>query len=195
VVGNTIADALEFIGDQINLPKPDRSMKKILVTCHRRENWGQPLLGILRAIRLIVREHPGVRVVFPTHPNPRVHRVVRRELHGLDRVACLPPVEYPVFIGHLKTCDLVLTDSGGVHEEAAMLGKPVILLRSCTERSEGLIDPRRQMAGSNSKTICSLVSRQLTHPFSKAELGQVRSAFGIKGASQRIVDLLEKNRN
>lgn len=193
VVGNTIADSLNHFTRQVPCQHDSQAPVRILVTCHRRESWGKPHLSILQAIKAIVRDHPQVEIIFPVHPNPLLRKTTRSELAGMDRITCLSALDYPDFIFELKRSSLVLTDSGGVHEEATLLSKPVILLRSKTERSEGLVDPDRQLAGWDSKKIRAMVSDQLKHPFSKAQLRKVRNAFGSINASRRIVRILEKS--
>ena len=144
VTGNTVIDALHHIvrPDYVFADKLDgvdfANHRVLLVTTHRRENLGEPMRHVYRAIRSIIEELDDVEVVFPVHRNPKVREIVREELGGLERVHLIDPLEYEPFANLMARVDLVLTDSGGIQEEAPSLGKPVLVLRDTTERPEAV---------------------------------------------------------
>lgn len=170
VTGNTVVDAalaarqrLELPGAWRHPPPLDRlladpSGRSVLVTAHRRENWGAGIAAIARAVVRIVRGHPDVRVIWPVHANPRVAQSVEDELRQApaevrQRVLLLPPIDYPSLIGCLSRSWLVLTDSGGIQEEAASLGRPVLVLRETTERPEILDAGLGRLVGAQEERI------------------------------------------
>jgi len=148
VVGNTVVDALLLGLEMIKKRGEEDYFKKyemidfdremILITIHRRESFGQPLLDVCAAIRTIAARHPEKTLVYPVHPNPNVREVVNRELAGIENLRLLEPLEYSDFIWMMSKACLILTDSGGVQEEAPTLGIPVMVAREVTERSEGV---------------------------------------------------------
>ncbi len=146
VTGNTVIDALFMIKEktsiltarQLKVWNKIQSGKIIVVTFHRRENFGKPVLAICRIIKEIVRRYKDVWVFFPVHPNPNIKRPIYQRLKGKPRVFLSPPLDYASFIGLLEKASLILTDSGGIQEEATALGKPVLVLREKTERPEAI---------------------------------------------------------
>ncbi len=141
VTGNTVIDALQLVIKRFGLTaKTPESVSgtTILVTAHRRESFGQPLLNICQAIRLIATVKPEVTIVFPVHPNPEVNRTVLNELSEYDNIRLIDPLDYPSFIQLMLQSRLILSDSGGIQEEATVLGKPVLVLRAETDRPEAV---------------------------------------------------------
>lgn len=168
VTGNPVIDALRWIaaqdtlGDGVALPVLT-GRRLILVTAHRRESFGQPFINLCKALRDIVVRNEDVELVYPVHLNPNVQEPVRDILEGLDRIRLLPPLDYLTFVALMKRAYLVLTDSGGVQEEAPALGKPVLVMRDTTERPEGIEAERLGLLGQDaggllkrSSVFCSI---------------------------------------
>jgi UDP-N-acetylglucosamine 2-epimerase (non-hydrolysing) len=154
VVGNTVIDALRWIESRsAPLPVPLPTDRMILMTSHRRENQGAPLSRACQAVRTLLRRDPGLCLVFPVHPSPAVREVVDRELGGLDRALLIDPVGYPEFVALMKASTLILSDSGGVQEEAPALGRPVLVLRDRTERPEAVAIGSCRLVGTDPARI------------------------------------------
>ena len=183
--GNTVVDALRWITR--SAPKVKGAHPLVLVTCHRRENLGVPMRRIAKALAAIALRHPEVLIVFPVHPNPRIATIVGPALHGFSNVRLMPPMPYVQFIDHLQRATCVITDSGGVQEEAAALGKPVLVLRNETERQEGLKAGLLRLVGTDRDAIVTQAHQLLTRR-NKAEPTDV---FGDGHAAERIVRILE----
>ncbi len=200
VTGNTGIDALHWARARI---AHDPSLagglaatagrfagKRILgVTCHRRENLGAGMEAIAAAIRQIAARS-DVAVVFPMHPNPDVRRVMEAALNGLGNVALMEPLDYPHFVRLLELADLMLTDSGGVQEEAPAFGKPVLVLRETTERPEGVEAGTARLVGADTARIVAEVSRLLDDGRAYAAMAQAHSPFGDGKSAGRIVGLI-----
>lgn len=193
--GNTIVDALQQIRDsdayrsaQVNAAS--NGVKQILVTLHRRESWGVPLEGMCGALRAIADRHADVRVVFPVHLNPRVQDSVSAILRGHDRIALLPPVGYLDFLSMIERSWVVLTDSGGIQEEAPVFGTPVLVLRDTTERPEAVESGVAELVGTSEGAIVSAVERLLCTPGARDAMARAVSPFGDGRASERIADVL-----
>ncbi len=197
VTGNTVVDALLQIRetDAYKAIQPPVHMTKgerlLLVTLHRRESWGAPLAGMCRALRTIVEARPDVRIVMPVHLNPAVQRVVRECLAGVSRVHLIEPVDYLTFIALMDASWLVLTDSGGVQEEAPALGRPVLVLRETTERPEAVDCGVARLAGTDPDAIVRHTMALLDNPAEWAKMARPVSPFGDGRASQRIADVFE----
>ena len=160
ITGNTAIDALkttvrEDYSDEIL--EWGQGSRLIVLTAHRRENLGEPMHRMFRAIRRVVEEFPDVKVVYPVHLNPLVQKAAEEELGGCDRVRHIDPLEVIEFHNLLARSYLILTDSGGIQEEAPSLGKPVIVLRDTTERPEGIAAGTLKLAGTDEGTIYTLV--------------------------------------
>ena len=159
VTGNTVIDALlsiaarDYAFEDGKVNAAIESGRMILITAHRRENWGERMRDICTAVKQIVSRNADVSVVFPVHKNPIVREVVFPELEGTDRVTIIEPPEYVPFVHLMKAAYLVLTDSGGVQEEAPSLGKPVLVLRKTTERPEGIEAGSAKMVGTDVSVI------------------------------------------
>jgi UDP-N-acetylglucosamine 2-epimerase (non-hydrolysing) len=194
VTGNTVVDALLHIrGTEAfrKTPLPvDRARRLLLVTLHRRESWGAALEQMCRAIRRIVERHEDVRVAFPVHLNPAVRDCVMRVLNGIDRVSLLAPLDYLSFLALMDASWLVLTDSGGVQEEAPVLGKPVLVLRETTERLEAVESGVARLVGTRESAITDAVEELLRDPEARDRMARAVSPFGDGQASQRIADIL-----
>lgn len=198
VTGNTGIDALKIGLRYLEMGKGKEEWEKlqsflapgrklILVTLHRRENQGEKMAGICRAIKVIA-EMGGIQILFPVHPNPAVHDVVNGELAGIKDVLLSPPLSYPSFLYAMKQCHLILTDSGGIQEEAPSIGKRVILLREQTERPEAVASRCVQVVGVEPEAIINAVVMLL----SQEGTGIIETnPFGDGHASERILAFLK----
>ena len=201
VVGNTVIDALhmmvhdDYVFEDHQLAElPLGEGRWILMTAHRRENLGEPLANICRAVRRLVEDHPDVHVVYPVHPNPRVRETVNQQLGNLERVHLISPVEVADMHNLMKRCYLVMTDSGGLQEEAPALGKPVVVLRTETERPEVVEAGMAVLAGVEEQDVydiaCSLLNdEERYHAMSRAV-----HPYGDGHTSQKIVAVLQQLR-
>jgi UDP-N-acetylglucosamine 2-epimerase (non-hydrolysing) len=199
VTGNTVIDALlSVVKSDYVFSHPVLSLinftahRLILVTAHRRENWGEPLRNICRAIRQIVHSHPEVVVVFSVHMNPEVQQVARVELAGVERVQLLEPLDYEPFVQLMSKVYLILSDSGGIQEEAPSLGKPVLVLRNVTERPEGVAAGTLRVVGTETASIVAAADDLLTDQAAYARMAGARNPYGDGQASQRIVAAIAK---
>jgi UDP-N-acetylglucosamine 2-epimerase (non-hydrolysing) len=197
VTGNTVIDALLDVaareydvrrGPLQEVPFGDGRI--ILVTAHRRENFGEPLQNICRALKEIAAAHSDVRIIYPVHPNGNVCRPVEHLLSGLDRVTLLPPLEYLPFVQLMRRSHLILTDSGGLQEEAPSLGVPVLVLRDVTERPEAVEAGAARVVGTNSDRIGIEVRRLLDDGIAHQRMAQALNPYGDGRATERIVRTL-----
>ncbi len=200
VTGNTVIDALQWVtarvGDSPALADGLRALEErfagrriIGVTSHRRENFGDGMQAIAKAVKSIASRQ-DVAVIFPVHLNPQVRAVMKAELVGLDNVALLEPLDYPQFARLLDISHLMLTDSGGVQEEAPALGKPVLVMRETTERPEGIAAGTARLVGTDADRIVRETNRLLDDPAAYAAMAQAHNPFGDGHAAERIADLL-----
>lgn len=197
LTGNTVVDALHTILAR-DLPTSswaqlDRSRRLLLVTAHRRENFGVPLRAICEALRILVEQNADIEVIYPVHLNPNVRATVFGLLAGKARIHLLEPLEYPSFVHLMNQSVLILTDSGGIQEEAPCLGKPVLVLRSHTERPEVLEAGVGELVGTDAATIVRAAQRLLDDPDYYRRRAQVASLFGDGRASERIVKVLREH--
>ncbi len=198
VTGNPVVDALREMSDAAcsaedppELCELPRGGRLVLVTAHRRENFGAPLESICRALREIARRYAGsVRVVYLVHRNPQVWETAHRLLGREPFVTLLPPADYLTLVRLLKRCHLVLTDSGGLQEEAPCLGKPLLVLRDKTERPEALAAGCVRLVGTDSARIVEEAARLLDCPRAYAEMSRPALVYGDGHAARRIVDAL-----
>lgn len=200
VTGNTVIDALHWVTAEI-ARKPELAAgladleqrfagKRIVgVTSHRRENFGEGMEGIATAIRRIA-ERPDTAVIFPVHLNPNVRKVMNERLTGLDNVALIEPLDYPHFARLLAIAEVMLTDSGGVQEEAPALGKPVLVMRETTERPEGVAAGTAKLVGTDPLTIVTEISTLLDDTGAYESMARAHNPFGDGQSSRRIVELL-----
>ncbi|MBX3440552.1 MAG: UDP-N-acetylglucosamine 2-epimerase (non-hydrolyzing) [Planctomycetaceae bacterium] len=188
VTGNTVIDALLSIvgpsqGKRVNHP----GRRRILVTAHRRESFGEPLERICQALLDVVGEHVDVEVVFPVHLNPNVRRTVFGMLSGHERIHLTEPLAYQEFAEEIARSYLILTDSGGIQEEAPALGKPVLVLRTETEREEGVSAGTCRLVGSDREQIVTCVRSLLVDRAAYEAMSRAVNPYGDGRASQRIV--------
>lgn len=200
VTGNTVVDALIATSERVSAhpelaagiaPLLERfaGRRIILVTTHRRENFGEGMQSIARAVRRIAAR-PDVAVIFPVHPNPNVRAVMDAELRDLANVATIDPLDYPHFIRVLGACHIVLTDSGGVQEEAPALGKPVLVMRETTERPEGVAAGTARLIGADEDRIVSEIFSLLDDKAAYQAMARAHNPFGDGHASTRIAGLV-----
>jgi UDP-N-acetylglucosamine 2-epimerase (non-hydrolysing) len=199
VTGNTVVDALQTLLDRpcsfegTSLEGLDLDGRRIvLVTSHRRESWGRDLEQICLAIRDLVRMFPDVAAVYPVHLNPNVQATVRRLLEGAERVHLTEPLDYLTFINLAKRSFVILTDSGGIQEEAPTLGKPLLLLRRVTERPEAFEAGRAAVAGTSRTEIVGAASQLLTDPDRYRAMARGDNPYGDGRAAERIVRALQR---
>ncbi len=195
--GNTSIDALLWAAaHQRAYPElkslwGDRTM--ILMTAHRRENFGEPLVDIFDAVRKFAQNHPEVQIVFPVHPNPNVALVAKARLGGVPNISLLSPVTYPELVFLLSECQFVLTDSGGLQEEAPAIGKPVLVLRESTERPEAVSANCARLVGHDRNRILESMNQLLDREGADYQLMSRRgSPYGDGRAAIRIAGILEK---
>ncbi|MDR2006668.1 MAG: UDP-N-acetylglucosamine 2-epimerase (non-hydrolyzing) [Acidaminococcales bacterium] len=194
ITGNTVIDALKAtVRDDYEFEQPALSAcvaKKariILVTAHRRENLGEPLRAIYRALVEIVDRHPDIEVIFPLHKNPAVREPAQAILGAQKRVHLIEPLDYGPFVNLMSRSYMLLSDSGGVQEEAPALGKPVLVLRDNTERPEALRAGTVKLAGTNTDNICRLAHELLTDPGAYKKMAEAVNPYGDGLAADRIV--------
>lgn len=197
VTGNTVIDALlatvrpDYSFSDPMLREIDYDRRRVLlVTTHRRENLGDPMRGIYRALRAVVSDYPDVEVVFPVHKNPAVRGVVEEELGGLERVRLIEPMDYMPFVNLMGRCHLVLSDSGGIQEEAPSLGKPVLVLRDTTERPEAVEAGTVRLVGARREDVESEARRLLDDRGLYEDMSSAVNPYGDGKASGRIVQAI-----
>ena len=196
VTGNTVIDALyqtvrpdfKFTGELSRVDFDNRRI--ILVTTHRRENLGEPMRNVYKALKSLVDEFPNVEIIFPVHKNPKVREVVDAELGNLERVRLTDPLDYEPFANLMSRASLILTDSGGVQEEAPALGKPVLVLRDTTERPEAVHAGTVKLIGTARDAVYSAAKTLLTDEAAYRQMAEARSPYGDGHAAQRIVKAL-----
>lgn len=199
VTGNTSIDALDFTLAKIkanpdikkhivaHLPKIDENNKLILLTTHRRENLGENHSNIFKAIKVLLHLHSDIEIIFPVHPNPKVRAVVQQELAKLERVHLIEPLDYTSFVWLMKQSYLILTDSGGVQEEAPHLGKPVIVLRDTTERPEAIAAGCSFLVGTQQEAIVSKVNELLNDETYYKSISKAVNPYGNGKSSELII--------
>ncbi|MGN1000553.1 MAG: non-hydrolyzing UDP-N-acetylglucosamine 2-epimerase [Bacilli bacterium] len=195
VTGNTAIDALkttvskDYHHEQLDWAKDS---KLIILTAHRRENLGEPLKNIFKAVKRIVENHEDVKVIYPIHMNPLVRETAKDILSSCDRVRLIEPLEVLDFHNFLANSYLILTDSGGIQEEAPSLGKPVLVLRDTTERPEGIKAGTLKLVGTDEKTIYDEVNKLLTNTEEYNKMSTASNPYGDGTASKQIADILER---
>lgn len=197
VTGNTAIDALKYTvkedySDEL-LDSLDKSGKKmILITAHRRENLGEPMHHMFRAIRRVLDEHPDVFAVYPIHMNPLVRKIAAEELGGLDRIKLIEPLEVCDFHNYMNRSYLILTDSGGIQEEAPSLGKPVLVMRDTTERPEGVAAGTLKLVGTKEDSIYEAFSMLLNDKDVYNAMSKAANPYGDGTASVQIANCIDK---
>ncbi|HWR38019.1 MAG TPA: UDP-N-acetylglucosamine 2-epimerase (non-hydrolyzing) [Patescibacteria group bacterium] len=197
VTGNTVIDALkstvrsDYRFQDPLLARIDFSARRVLlVTTHRRENLGEPMRHVYQALRELVLEFTDTEIVFPVHKNPRVREIVQAELGGLERVHLIDPLDYEPFANLMARSELVLTDSGGIQEEAPAMGKPVLVLRDTTERPEAVSAGTVQLAGTDRQVVYNVAHKLLTDKSEYDKMANACNPYGDGQASRRIVAAL-----
>ncbi len=195
VTGNTAIDALKTtVRENYTHPQLDwaAGSRLIMITAHRRENLGEPMHQMFRAIRRIIDEHPDVKAIYPIHMNPAVRAAAEAELGGCDRIRIIEPLEVLDFHNFLARSYMVLTDSGGIQEEAPSLGKPVLVMRDTTERPEGVAAGTLKLVGTSESVIYENFRTLLVDQSVYTEMSQASNPYGDGLASRRIADILEQ---
>ena len=193
VTGNTVIDALLLMAQTASEPKFDgidwQHQRVILATVHRRENWGERLVQIASGIRQVLDRHDDTSLLLPLHRNPTVREPLQRLLGDHPRVVMTEPLDYDRLVAVMKRCTLLLTDSGGLQEEAPALGKPVLVLRRTTERPEAVEAGTARLVGTEPSSIVDEASRLLSDASAYEAMSRAVNPFGDGHASQRILDL------
>lgn len=195
ITGNTGIDALRTtVRDDYSHPQLEwaKDSRLILITAHRRENLGAPMHRMFRAIRRIVDENDDVKAIYPIHLNPSVRKAAHEELDGCSRLRLINPLDVLDFHNFLARSYLVLTDSGGIQEEAPGLGKPVLVMRDTTERPEGVAAGTLKLVGTDEDVIYSSCRMLLDDPIAYARMAHAGNPYGDGHASERIADILEQ---
>jgi UDP-N-acetylglucosamine 2-epimerase (non-hydrolysing) len=198
VTGNTGIDALQWASTiDVKFANPalqalhDSDRRIVVVTAHRRENWGAGLAGIAEGLRRLADAEPEARFVLPLHPNPKVREALAERLNDLENVLLTDPLGYATFARLLARSHMVITDSGGIQEEAPALGKPVLVVRETTERTEGVEAGTLRLVGNDPERIFSAGSQLLNDPVAYAEMAEAANPYGDGRAADRIVRALE----
>lgn len=196
VTGNTAIDALKTtVREDYSHPELTWASdgKLLLVTAHRRENLGEPMHHMFRAIRKVVETHPDIRAVYPIHMNPAVRRIATVEFKGCERIHLIEPLDVFDFHNFLARAYLVLTDSGGIQEEAPALGKPVLVMRDTTERPEGVFAGTLRLTGTDENKICRECDRLLSSEEEYQKMARAANPYGDGTASKQIVSILKEH--
>ena len=194
VTGNTAIDALRTtVREDYSHPELDwaKDSKLIMITAHRRENLGEPMHHMFRAIRRIMDEYPDVKAIYPIHMNPIVRKTAEEELSGCNRIRIIEPLDVLDFHNFLSRSFLILTDSGGIQEEAPSLGKPVLVMRDTTERPEGISAGTLKLVGTDEEVIYSNFKELLEDESAYKRMSQASNPYGDGHACERIADVLE----
>lgn len=208
VTGNTVIDALHWVTDKISSSDNLREMiharltaagltvdlsdkRYVLITGHRRENFGQGFENICASLQQLAKQYPDVHFVYPVHLNPNVQKPVKALLGGLDNVHLIEPLGYEPFVALMQNCTLVLTDSGGVQEEAPGLGKPVLVMRNTTERPEAVDAGTVKLVGTSVKRIVAEVSELLSDDAAYRAMSRAHNPYGNGKACERICEFLK----
>lgn len=201
MTGNTVIDALLDTAGRLQADQIDPALygkvdfakaKVLLVTAHRRENWGQGMDEIALALRQIADEFPDVQVLYPIHKNPVVRESIEPVFAGHDRLHLVEPLDYVPFVHAMQRCHFILTDSGGVQEEAPALGKPVLVMRTNTERPEAVAAGAAKLVGVTKETIVAGARELLSSSDLYAKMSQAVNPFGDGHAAERIVESIER---
>ena len=195
VTGNTAIDALKTtVREEYTHPELDwaQGSRLIMITAHRRENLGEPMHHMFRAIRRIIEEHPDVKAIYPIHMNPVVRAAANEELGDCDRIRIIEPLDVLDFHNFLARSYLILTDSGGIQEEAPSLGKPVLVMRDTTERPEGIAAGTLKLVGTDEATIYQNFKTLLEDKTAYDKMAKASNPYGDGFACKRIADILVK---
>ncbi len=207
VTGNTVIDALLLTLEKQSLPEYQKRMdeffsekipsfshlrRMILVTAHRRESFGEGLENICRALKEIVEKNVDVEVIYPVHLNPNVKKPVQQIIGGMDRIHLIEPLDYDSFVYLMGRSYLILTDSGGIQEEAPSLGKPVLVMREVTERPEAIEAGTARLVGSNKEGIVRETQRLLDSPEEYKKMSTIKNPYGDGNSAERIITILSQ---
>lgn len=193
VTGNTVIDALLWAAERVDPARfqPADGRRLVLVTAHRRENFGAPFEAVCAGLRTIA-DRGDVELLYPVHPNPNVRSVVERTLRGHPRIRLGEPLDYPDMVAAMRAATLILTDSGGVQEEAPSLGKPVLVLRHETERPEGVAAGAALLVGPDRDRIVREANRLLDDPAAYAAMAAVQNPYGNGTSAAAITEVLRQ---
>jgi UDP-N-acetylglucosamine 2-epimerase (non-hydrolysing) len=209
VTGNTVIDALFWILGRQSNPETQKRMgdyfsekfgismddrRLILVTAHRRESFGKGFENICQALREIALRNPDVRIIYPVHLNPNVQEPVHRIIGKMDQIRLIEPLDYEPFVYLMNQSYLILTDSGGIQEEAPSLGKPVLVMREVTERPEAVEAGTAELVGTQVESIISETQKLLDHPEDYRRMANIKNPYGDGKSAERIVQILSQNR-
>ena len=195
ITGNTAIDALRFtVKEQYRHPELEwaEDSRLILITAHRRENLGEPMRNMFRAIRRVMDEHPDVKAIYPIHMNPTVREIANEYLGGDDRIHIIEPLDVLDFHNFMARSHLILTDSGGIQEEAPSLGKPVLVMRDTTERPEGVAAGTLKLVGTSEETIYQEFTKLLIDSTLYEAMACTANPYGDGHACERIVEILSE---
>jgi len=199
LTGNTVIDALLYTVNNYKIDLSElninKNLKTILLTSHRRENFGEPLENICNAVLTLVKNNPDIQFVYPVHLNPNVRNVVFKMLSGNERIKLVEPLDYAPFASLIKNSYIILTDSGGIQEEAPSLGRPVLVLREETERPEAVEYGTVQLVGCNTEKIVNTVQELLDSKEKYEKMSSAVNPYGDGMAAKRIVDVLKNNKD
>lgn len=194
ITGNTAIDALKTtVKEDYAHPELDwaKDSRLIMITAHRRENLGEPMHNMFRAIRRVMQEHPDTKAIYPIHMNPVVRAAAEAELGGFDRIKIIEPLEVLDFHNFLARSFMILTDSGGIQEEAPSLGKPVLVMRDTTERPEGIAAGTLKLVGTDEEVIYENFKLLLEDKSAYDAMSKASNPYGDGFACRRIADILE----
>lgn len=193
LTGNTVIDALLSVAKQNPVCEVEglnwQKYRVLLVTVHRRENWGQPLADIIQGLQSILAKFPDTAILLPLHRNPTVREPLQKAFANHDRVFLTEPLDYEQLVGAINSCFFLLTDSGGLQEEAPSLGKPVLVLRETTERPEAVTAGTAKLIGTNAEQILTEASNLLADKTQYQDMAEAINPFGDGEASARIVSI------
>jgi UDP-N-acetylglucosamine 2-epimerase len=189
VTGNTVVDALRWLAERLPDPASSDPRPLVLITSHRRESFGEPMRRSFRAIARLARRFPDTRFVFPVHPNPNVLEAARM-FEETSNVELHPPADYVRLVSWMRQARIILTDSGGIQEEAPSFGKPTLVLRETTERPEGIDAGVAKLVGTDEETIYGEAEKLLTDPAAYAAMSRRANPYGDGCAAERIVSIL-----
>ena len=195
ITGNTAIDALKTtVRENYNHPELEwaKGSRLIMIPAHRREKLGQPMSNMFRAIRRIIDEYPNIKAIYPIHMNPVVRETARLELGGCDRIRIIEPLDVLDFHNFLARSYLIITDSGGIQEEAPSLGKPVLVMRDTTERPEGIAAGTLKLVGSDETVIYQSFKSLLEDQHEYNKMSFASNPYGDGNACKRIADVLEQ---
>lgn len=198
VTGNTVIDALSLtVSDNYRNENLDwcRGSRLILLTAHRRENLGEPMKHMFRAVKRIIDEYADVKVIYPIHKNPNVRQTAKEELEGIDRIRLIEPLDVVDFHNFMARSYIILTDSGGIQEEAPSLGKPVLVMRNTTERPEGIEAGTLKLVGTTEEVIYNEIKTLLTNNALYQTMSKAVNPYGDGHACERIVKTILKYNN